>query len=262
MFDMFAFDYGVKPSAYGVFLSNAFIFSSSHPHFSSVVCNTNTKCSLHHGLFPLVAKFNHSCRANLSFAHDASTWHMRVFARRDIEIEEGEELTLCYSRAKMMDGAGARREFLAENFRFWCECEACRCCPVGAEDVVELCTSELEAVPSDANRAAIQELSTYLFHTAGSEDDEGERTKIKGRGILSLSMKRRKSVKGARSPKQKSGGGRQKRRSDDTDGEEEDPEAYVEKASEYLRLLKAEQLDHPEDYLQLGELVFPACVAA
>lgn len=72
------------------------------------------------GLFPLVARLNHSCRPNAQHAWDAARGAETVYAVRDVAA--GEELTLSYHNG----GASAdRRAALKQLFGFACACEAC-----------------------------------------------------------------------------------------------------------------------------------------
>ncbi|CAD7952626.1 unnamed protein product [Amoebophrya sp. A25] len=125
-------------SAFGIFLSNAFTYS-----------NPDTG-EVHFGLYPLTAKLNHSCRANVGFNHDPATWVMRTYAVRDIEV--GEELLHCYSREMCFQSAARRQRFFQKNFRFLCACAACKpttrtpgtAAPVPVQTVVSASTSSVQ----------------------------------------------------------------------------------------------------------------------
>lgn len=72
------------------------------------------------GIFPLIARMNHSCAANCQHAWSDSMGKQLVHAVRD--IQEGEELTLAYH----VGGPTAeRRAVLKTYFGFTCECELC-----------------------------------------------------------------------------------------------------------------------------------------
>lgn len=83
------------------------------------------------GVFPLVARINHSCRPNAQHA-----WHNqrgREEVRAVRRISEGDELTLSYSNGGPSE---ARRGALKTYFGFDCRCELCSlpASQIGASD--------------------------------------------------------------------------------------------------------------------------------
>ncbi|KDE07902.1 hypothetical protein MVLG_01812 [Microbotryum lychnidis-dioicae p1A1 Lamole] len=98
-----------QPRAYAIFLTNAVSLSESTTG----------------GLFPLLSRFNSSCRPNLSRPHWSSkTRKMELIAVRD--IEKGEELVWPYLGIPFeFDSPESRREQLKQIFGFDCACRAC-----------------------------------------------------------------------------------------------------------------------------------------
>ncbi|SCZ99372.1 BZ3500_MvSof-1268-A1-R1_Chr7-2g09504 [Microbotryum saponariae] len=98
-----------QPRAYAIFLTNAVSLSESTTG----------------GLFPLLSRFNSSCRPNLSRPHWSSkTRKMQLIAVRD--IEEGEELVWPYLGIPFeFDSPQSRRAQLKQIFGFDCACRAC-----------------------------------------------------------------------------------------------------------------------------------------
>ena len=72
------------------------------------------------GVFPLIARINHSCRQNAQHPWDKEKQREVVHAVR--EIREGEELTLNYSTGGPSE---VRRRALKTYFGFYCACEVC-----------------------------------------------------------------------------------------------------------------------------------------
>ena len=78
------------------------------------------------GVFPLVARLNHSCRPNAQHAWNEKFHQELVHVVRD--VREGEELTLSYH---MGGPSTKRREALKAYFGFDCACELCSFPPAG-----------------------------------------------------------------------------------------------------------------------------------
>lgn len=72
------------------------------------------------GVFPLVARINHSCRPNAQHSWHEHSSREEVHAVR--KISKGDELTLSYSNGGPSD---ARRGALKAYFGFDCRCELC-----------------------------------------------------------------------------------------------------------------------------------------
>ncbi|GAA5861088.1 hypothetical protein JCM3774_002188 [Rhodotorula dairenensis] len=96
------------PPAYGIFATNAV---QTHGEIG--------------GMFPLLSRFNSSCRPTLSRpAWDPSTRSTKLYALRDIEA--GEELTWTYLNVTYeFEGVEARKQELRQVFHFECCCVAC-----------------------------------------------------------------------------------------------------------------------------------------
>ncbi|KAF9876940.1 set domain-containing protein 5 [Colletotrichum karsti] len=67
------------------------------------------------GLFPVAARFNHSCEPTIQYKYDAED-EVLIFSVRSWEIEKGEELTISY---------GKEPSVLYYKFGFKCECGFC-----------------------------------------------------------------------------------------------------------------------------------------
>jgi len=96
-------------SALGVILTNAHATTSPDRQVTEA------------GLFPLLSRFNHSCRPNLHHAWQRGSGFREVRAIRN--IDKGAELCisyidLCLSRAE-------RQNQLLTRYGFFCQCEAC-----------------------------------------------------------------------------------------------------------------------------------------
>jgi hypothetical protein len=72
------------------------------------------------GIFPRIAKINHSCAPNAANVFSSPSGERIVFAGRD--IAPGDEITVTY--APLLQEASARRARLAQ-YGFRCACEAC-----------------------------------------------------------------------------------------------------------------------------------------
>lgn len=72
------------------------------------------------GLFPRIARINHSCRPNTSYFWDAKLNRRIVFATR--RIQKGEELSVSYIS---LLAAHEDRQKRLDKYGFQCACEAC-----------------------------------------------------------------------------------------------------------------------------------------
>lgn len=107
------------------------------------------------GIFPRIAKLNHSCRPN---AVSVSVGGRRViWAGRDVAA--GEEVTITY--APLTQDTGARRARLAQ-WGFRCDCQAC-----AASD-------EGRGGDEDAKRLEMQRLTGLLEQELGADDFGGD----------------------------------------------------------------------------------------
>jgi hypothetical protein len=97
------------------------------------------------GLFPLVARLNHSCRPNAQHAWDAARGRETVHAVRDVAA--GEELTLSYHNGGQ--ASGERQAALRQFFGFACACAAC------ARPAAELAASDARLRDAQALDARI-----------------------------------------------------------------------------------------------------------
>ncbi|KAF2014127.1 SET domain-containing protein [Aaosphaeria arxii CBS 175.79] len=84
--------------------------------FRSNAYNTGSRV----GLFPKIARINHSCRPNTSYYWNERLGKRMVYATR--HIEEGEELSVSYIPLLL---AHADRQKRLDAYGFTCTCEAC-----------------------------------------------------------------------------------------------------------------------------------------
>ena len=95
----------------GIWRTNNFALGPSH-----------SKCS--NGVFPTIARFNHSCIPNAEFSWSEKRGRQEVRAIKSIEI--GEEISLCYFTSKwQLESAEVRRDYLFDHYGFRCDCKAC-----------------------------------------------------------------------------------------------------------------------------------------
>jgi hypothetical protein len=80
---------------------------------------TSTDGQVALAVYPTASYFNHSCAPNLIRRMDGKA--AAFYAARD--IGQGEPLTICYAAG--FKSTAARREYLLENYRFWCRCALC-----------------------------------------------------------------------------------------------------------------------------------------
>ncbi|KAG9229555.1 hypothetical protein BJ875DRAFT_474513 [Amylocarpus encephaloides] len=73
------------------------------------------------GLFPRIARINHSCRPNCGNWWSSKNGHRVIYAARD--IEEGEEITVSYIPLLMK---GKDRQARLAQYGFTCDCAACQ----------------------------------------------------------------------------------------------------------------------------------------
>lgn len=117
------------------------------------------------GVFPVMARINHSCKANCQHAWDDRVGMQLIHAVRD--IDEGEELSLAYHNGGT---TAERRATLKTYFGFYCECELCSLPPKAqrrsderAEEAKRL--DEAIGVPDRAPEEALADCSelVHLF---------------------------------------------------------------------------------------------------
>jgi hypothetical protein len=75
------------------------------------------------GIFLTIARFNHSCRPNISHYWRPDLNRMIVFAIRPIAV--GEELLISYLRPSHWMTTVERRQILRQDFCFHCMCDMC-----------------------------------------------------------------------------------------------------------------------------------------
>ena len=96
------------------------------------------------GIFPTICLINHSCVPNSQHSWNSMKNSQMIHAVRD--IEEGEEITICYGKQGAFD---ARHDFLIESFGFECDCSVCSL-PIP------------ERQESDARRIRIEQLDKVM----------------------------------------------------------------------------------------------------
>ena len=104
------------------------------------------------GIFPWVARINHSCLANTQQAWNTKLQQETVYAVR--RIEKGDEITIGYS----IGGTSAeRKQKLKEHFGFSCTCELCSLSGADAQksDARQLKAAELDSQIGDPKRVKL-----------------------------------------------------------------------------------------------------------
>jgi hypothetical protein len=144
--------------------------------FKNNAYNTGTQV----GLFPLIARINHSCRPNTSYYWSEKLNKRIVYATR--EIKQGEEFSVSYIPLLL---ARQQRQNLLARYGFSCACEACAKYNPDSDDrrltlkkafvdfepqlTLEHPTSK-EAVQAARNNAAASLKLTELVHQEGLAD--------------------------------------------------------------------------------------------
>ena len=82
------------------------------------------------GLFPTIARINHSCVPNVVWFWDQQTQSQKVMSIMD--IKKGDELCVMYCQHGY--SRKLRRKFLLQNFGFYCQCQ--RCNIIESKDIV------------------------------------------------------------------------------------------------------------------------------
>ena len=95
----------------GIWRTNNFALGPSHTKVSN-------------GIFPTIARFNHSCIPNAEFFWNDKRQEQEVRAITSIDV--GEEITLCYFISKwQLEPAKVRKQYLYEHYGFQCDCKGC-----------------------------------------------------------------------------------------------------------------------------------------
>jgi hypothetical protein len=80
-------------------------------------------CPLRSGIFPIASRLNHSCTPSAEASYAASSSTLSVRALRP--HLSGDEITISYLGARLLQPAAERQAWLLASFGFLCECEAC-----------------------------------------------------------------------------------------------------------------------------------------
>lgn len=136
----------------GIWRTNNFALGRSHSKSSN-------------GIFPTIARFNHSCIPSAEFSWNEKAGKQEIRAIRDIQAQE--EITLCYFTSKwQLEPLETRRQYLQDCYGFACNCKVCQ-------------PSDAEAAAKDwKKRKTIQNLRAqfddlvYMF--TDLEDDNEE----------------------------------------------------------------------------------------
>lgn len=110
---------GTKHPLLGIFDTNAL------PCGSTGGANTASEGAI----FLEACRFNSSCVPNVNNSWNNASRVIEFWALRD--IDEGEELCICYT--KELQSRGARRNALRSKFGFFCHCAACSLSAEGVE---------------------------------------------------------------------------------------------------------------------------------
>ncbi|CAM9252890.1 unnamed protein product [Choristocarpus tenellus] len=93
---------------------------SSVNSYGLVDASSETSTIIGHGMFPLFAMFNHSCRPNCTFVFEGGVLEARTL----IEVKEGTELNFSY--IDLVQSTPDRRTDLLTSRGFLCHCPRCR----------------------------------------------------------------------------------------------------------------------------------------
>ncbi|RMZ76526.1 hypothetical protein DV738_g4913, partial [Chaetothyriales sp. CBS 135597] len=108
------------------FYNNNFALSLSPPHRDdgTNTINTATKTSAARGVFPTIARLNHSCIPNAqgNFNRNVDEGSFTIHALR--EIAAGEEITVSYLHDELASHE-ERQHWLHRVYGFWCQCGIC-----------------------------------------------------------------------------------------------------------------------------------------
>lgn len=104
---------GIHPPPLGIFKTNC-LPCGDHEQDQGVQAGTAA-------IFLLGSRFNSSCEPNINNYWNEEQGKITFWATRD--VEEGEELCICY--ANPLANRAARRARLQSSFHFECECVAC-----------------------------------------------------------------------------------------------------------------------------------------
>eukprot|EP00746_Dinoflagellata_sp_MGD_P139431 gnl/MRDRNA2_/MRDRNA2_72891_c0_seq1.p1 gnl/MRDRNA2_/MRDRNA2_72891_c0~~gnl/MRDRNA2_/MRDRNA2_72891_c0_seq1.p1 ORF type:complete len:500 (+),score=80.34 gnl/MRDRNA2_/MRDRNA2_72891_c0_seq1:86-1585(+) len=104
-------------------------------------------------LFPVLSRFNHSCRPNVFHCWSPEHEYQALHAVTDIQM--GEELTVAYD--ELLASKQVRQKILFDNFSFTCSCDVCRL------------TGEAER-QSEANRKRLSELNQVMVTLEGAQE--------------------------------------------------------------------------------------------
>jgi len=140
-----------EKSEIGIWRTNNFALGPTSPKSSN-------------GIFPTIARFNHSCYPSAEFVWNEKKGQQDIRAIRDIQASE--EITLCYFTSKnQLEKVEQRKQYLLDYYGFEC------CCHV--------CSLKGEALVQDESlRSQIQkwkdEFDDLVYEYSDIEDDDNE----------------------------------------------------------------------------------------
>jgi len=83
---------------------------------------THSKSS--NGIFPTIARFNHSCIPSAEFGWNEKAGRQEIRAIRNIKAQE--EISLCYFTSQwQLEDVDVRRQYLQDSYGFNCTCQVC-----------------------------------------------------------------------------------------------------------------------------------------
>ena len=98
-------------SEIGIWRTNNFALGPTSPKTSN-------------GIFPTIARFNHSCLPSAEFVWNEKEGKQDIRAIRDIQASE--EITLCYFTSKnQLESVELRKQYLLDFYGFECCCHVC-----------------------------------------------------------------------------------------------------------------------------------------
>ena len=100
-----------EKSEIGIWRTNNFALGPTSPKSSN-------------GIFPTIARFNHSCLPSAEFVWNEKVGKQEIRAIRDIKAQE--EISLCYFTSKyQLENVEKRKQYLLDYYGFECSCTVC-----------------------------------------------------------------------------------------------------------------------------------------
>uniref|UniRef100_A0A7N2M4K9 Alcohol dehydrogenase 1 n=1 Tax=Quercus lobata TaxID=97700 RepID=A0A7N2M4K9_QUELO len=122
--------------------------------------SVDAEAGVGNAVYMLPSFYNHDCDPN---AHILCIQNAEARLKALHDVEEGEELRICYIDASM--GHDARQTLLSKGFGFQCNCLRCLSPAVAWEAGKPLVIEEVEVAPPQENEVRLKILFTALCHS-------------------------------------------------------------------------------------------------